>query len=66
MRSDGEILYTGTATPDGTGTDFAIVNVERGAAAPLRLEGRLAGRGVELEVALAGRRRLNTRTTAEV
>ena len=66
VRSDGEILYTGTATPNGTGTDFAIINVERGATAPLRLEGRLAGRGVELEVALAGRRRLNTRTTAEV
>jgi hypothetical protein len=65
VRGDGEIVYTGTATPTGTATTFSIVNVERAATAPLRLEGRLTGRGVELEVALAGPRRVDTRTTAE-
>jgi hypothetical protein len=66
VRSDGAIVYTGTAEPQGTTTTFSIAEVERPGTAPLRLEGRLSSKGVELEVALAGARRVGTPDTEPV
>ena len=66
VRSDGEIVYTGNAERQGAATAFSIADVQRAGAAPLRLEGRLSAKGVELEVALAGPRRVGTPDTEPV
>ena len=66
VRSDGEIVCTGTAQPRGATTTFSLADVERESGAPLRLAGRLSGKGVELEVALAGPSRVGTPDTEPV
>ena len=66
VRSDGEIVYAGTAQRRGAATTFSIADVQRAGTAPLRLAGRLSAKGVELEVALAGPRRIGTPDTEPV
>lgn len=66
VRSDGEIVYTGTAESLAATTAFSIAEVERAGTAPVRMAGRLTSKGVELEVALAGPRRVGTRGTESV
>lgn len=66
VRTDGEIVYTGTAESLAATTWFSIAEVERAGTAPVRMAGRLTSKGVELEVALAGPRRIGTRGTESV
>ena len=66
VRTDGEIVYTGTAERRGAATSFSVADVKRAGAAPLRLAGRLSAKGVELEIALAGPRRVGTPDTEPV
>lgn len=63
VRSDGEIVFTGAAEPLAAGITFSIGDVQRASRAPVRLAGRLTPKGVELEVALAGPRRIGTPDT---
>ena len=65
VRTDGEIAYTGTAEPIGTGTglSFTISDVERPGTAPTTLDGMLDVDTVRLDVAILHDDRLGTRPT---
>ena len=66
VRSDGEIVYAGTAQLAGAGTAFSFTEVARAGTAPARLAGRLTSKGVELDVALAAASRIDTPETVSV
>ena len=66
VRSDGTIMYTGTAEPLDAATAFSISDVERPGTAPVRLVGRLTAKAVVLELALAAPRHSRTLSTEPV
>ena len=66
VRSDGEVVYTGTAESEDATTLFSFAEVARPGTAPARLAGRLTTKGVELEVAVAAASRIRTRSTESV
>jgi hypothetical protein len=62
VRTDGELMYTGTEQAEGTGLAFSIADVERHGTAPLNLTGRVGARGIELVTIVASGRRISARS----
>lgn len=65
VRADGEVVYTGGSSTGRAMTSFSISEVDRPAAAPVRLAGRFSAKGIDLELARAAPRRVGTSTTAD-
>ena len=62
VRTDGEMMYTGTARADGSGLTFSIADVERPGTAPVTITARLSARGIELVTVVASGRRIGARS----
>lgn len=65
VRADGEAIYTGRTTADRARISFSITEVDRPAAAPVRLAGRISAKGIDLDLARAAPSRVGTSTTAD-
>ena len=65
VRSDGEVVYTGTAEAAGVGLalSFTIADVDRPATAPTTFSGVLDANDVRLDVAILHDQRVGTRRT---
>jgi hypothetical protein len=66
VRIDGELAYTGTATPVVSGLAFAIADVDRPQTAPTNLSGVLSLDGVQLEKATMFSTRVAGRQTEPI
>lgn len=66
VRSDGEVLYTGSAQRTEKELGFRVADVDRPGTAPTSLHGTVTGRGLVLTESVAFASRINTRTTADV
>ena len=65
VRADGEPVYVGWAPVEAAITSFSISEVDRPGAAPVRISGRIGPDGVELDLARAAPRRIDTHTTLD-
>lgn len=63
VRTDGELAYTGTATPVGSALSFSIGNVDHPATAPTSLSGLLSPDGVQLQTTIVSSTRVAPRRT---
>jgi hypothetical protein len=63
VRADGEVMYTGSAEPVGSGLSFTISDVDHPRTAPTNLAGLLDSDGVRLDRAIVFDTRVATRET---
>ena len=66
VRSDGTLVYTGTAEVNNSGISFSIADVDHPGTAPTNLSGRLTSKGLELERVVASARRVASRSPLEI
>ncbi|MFN0145851.1 MAG: HEAT repeat domain-containing protein [Dehalococcoidia bacterium] len=66
VRTDGELMYTGTAEQLAGTIAFAMADVDRPGTAPTTVRGRVSGRGLELELTVPFATRVGTRPTEAV
>jgi hypothetical protein len=66
VRTDGEVVYTGSAGADGSALSFAVGDVDRPGTAPTSLVGRFDADRVRLDVAIVFDKRVGVRRTRPV
>ena len=66
VRTDGEVMYTGTAEQVGSAVAFAMADVDRPATAPTTVEGTVTSTGVDLELSVPFATRVGTRSPERV
>jgi hypothetical protein len=66
VRTDGEVMYTGTAEQIGEAISFAMADVDRPGTAPTNVRGRVGPEGLELDVTIPFGTRTGTQSTEPV